>query len=63
MKNKRGVSQSGSEKKRELKRYYINSNHQHRMKMEWALLDVILENENILFNAAIILSAAEDSSL
>ena len=37
---------------------YIISDHKHRMKKEWALLDAILENENIIFTAAIILPAA-----
>ena len=50
-------SQRGSEQETELKHYYIISDHQHRMKKEQTILDAILENENIIFSAAIILSA------
>ena len=33
------------------------------MKKEWALLDAILENENIVFTAAIILSAVANGRI
>ena len=45
VKKKRGVSQRGSEKERQLRWYYTISDHQHRMKKECALLDAILEKE------------------
>ena len=47
----------------QLKQYYIISDHQHRMRKEWALLDAILENENIISTAAIILSAVANRRL
>ena len=50
MKKKGGVREEVKESKNDI------SDHQHKMKKEWALPDAILENENIILTAAVILS-------